>query len=101
MMRNRMPLLAFPAAALPSDGWAQGAASFGMQDSMMGSMLRSLSDKLDQIFASLPALGAYLAGLPQQLGGRETALLAGIVVSGLAAEWLARALLQRLRVGIF
>ena len=54
---------------------------------MAGSMLRSLTEKLDQIFASLPALGAYFAALPQQFDWRETALLVGIVVAGLAAEW--------------
>ena len=57
MMRKRMLLLAFPATCLASEAWAQDAASFGMQESMMGSMLRSLADKLDLIFASLPALG--------------------------------------------
>ena len=101
MILKRMLLLAFPAAGLASGAWAQPAASFGMQESMMGSMLRSLTDRLDQIFASLPALGAYLAGLPQQFGWRETGLLIGIVAGGLAAEWLARTLLQRARVGIF
>ena len=101
MILKRMLLLAFPAAGLASGAWAQPAASFGMQESMMGSMLRSLTDRLDQVFASLPALGAYLAGLPQQFGWRETGLLIGIVAGGLAAEWLARTLLQRARVGIF
>src|SRR6188508_1534630 len=101
MILKRMLLLAFPAAGLASEAWAQPAASFGMQESMMGSMLRSLTDRLDQIFASLPMLGDYLAGLPQQFGWREAGLLIGIVAGGLAAEWLARTLLQRARVGIF
>src|SRR5688572_26602961 len=101
MILKRMLLLAFPAAGLASEASAQAAASYGMQESMMGSMLRSLIDRLDQILASLPALGAYLSGLTQQFGGRETGLLIGIVAGGLAVEWLARTLLQRARVGIF
>jgi moderate conductance mechanosensitive channel len=101
MILKRMLLLAFSAAALACEASAQSAASFGMQESMMGSMLRSLTDRLDQVFASLPALGDYLAALPQQFGWRETALLAGIVAAGLAAEWLTRTAVQRLRVGIF
>jgi moderate conductance mechanosensitive channel len=101
MMRKRMVLLAFPAAGLASGAWAQAAGGFGMQDSMMGSMLRSLTDKLDLIFGSLPALGAYLAGLPLLFSWQQTALLLGIVVVGLAAEWLTRVAVQRLRVGIF
>src|SRR5262249_46630575 len=53
------------------------------------------------IFSSLPALGAYFAALSRQFGWREMGLLVGIVVVGLAAEWLARIAVQRLRVGIF
>jgi small-conductance mechanosensitive channel len=101
MMRKPMLLLAFPAAGLASEAWAQAAGSFGMQDSMMGSMLRSLTDKLDQVLASLPALGDYLAALPLLFSWQQTALLAGIVVAGLAAEWLTRTAVQRLRVGVF
>src|SRR3954462_8527807 len=102
MGRKRMLLLAFPAAGLGSEAaWGQAASSFGMQDSMMGSLLRSLTEKLAQIFASLPALGDYLAGLPLLFSWQQTALLLGIVVVGLAAEWLTRVAVQRLRVGIF
>ncbi|HYD06500.1 MAG TPA: mechanosensitive ion channel domain-containing protein [Reyranella sp.] len=101
MMRNRMLLLAFPAAGLASEASAQAARSFGMQESMMAGILRGLIGRLDQIIASLPALGAYLAGLPQQFGWRQAGLLIGIVVAGLAAEWLARTLLQKVRVGLF
>jgi len=96
-----MVLLAFPAFGLGSEAWGQAASGFGMQDSMVGSMLRSLTDKLDLIFANLPALGSYLAGLRLLFSWQETALLLGIVVAGLAAEWLTRVAVQRLRVGIF
>jgi small-conductance mechanosensitive channel len=101
MILKRMLLLAFLAAVPASVARAQAAGSFGMQESMVGSMLRSLTEKLDLILSSLPALGDYVAGLPQQFSWQQTALLAGIVVAGLAAEWLTRTAVQRLRVGIF
>src|SRR6476646_9973394 len=101
MMRKSTFLLAL-SAVLSSGGaaWAQAAAGFGSSEGMFGTMLRSLTDRLEQIFSNLPALGDYLARLPQQFGWRETAILVGIVVAGLAAEWLARILLQRARLGI-
>jgi small-conductance mechanosensitive channel len=100
-MRKRMLLLAFPAVALTgADAWAQ-ASAFGTGSGVLAPMLRELSDRIDLVFANLPALGGYLAGLPDLIGGRSAALLIGIVVAGLAAEWLARTLLKRMRTGIF
>src|SRR5579883_1077243 len=101
MMRKRMLLLAFPAVALTAaDAWAQ-ASAFGTGSGVLAPMLRELSDRIDLVLASLPALGGYLAGLPDLIGGRSAALLVGIVVAGVAAEWLARTLLKRMRTGIF
>jgi small-conductance mechanosensitive channel len=103
MMRKSTFLLAFSAAVLStgSAARAQAVAGFGASEGMFGTMLRSLTDRLEQIFSNLPALGDYLARLPQQFGWREAAILVGIVVAGLVAEWLARVLLQRARLGIF
>jgi small-conductance mechanosensitive channel len=101
MILKRMLLLAFLAALPASLARAQAAGNFGMQESMMGSMLRSLTEKLDLILANLPALGSYLAGLPQTFGLRQALLLAGIVGAGLVAEWLLRAAVHRFKVGIF
>jgi small-conductance mechanosensitive channel len=96
-----MPLLAFPAAWLiGSTAWAQ-ASPFGTSEGVMAPALRELTDRLDLVFANLPALGAYLVGLPTLLGLRGAALLAGIVVAGLAAEALARIVLRRARIGVF
>ncbi|MGE5149718.1 MAG: mechanosensitive ion channel family protein [Rhodospirillaceae bacterium] len=101
MMRKRMLLLAFPAVALTgADAWAQ-ASPFGASSGMLAPMLRELSDRIDLVVANVPALGRYLMALPGVLGWRGFALLAGIVVAGLAAEWLARTLLKRMRTGIF
>jgi len=96
-----MPLLAFPAVALTgADAWAQ-ASPFGNSAGVLAPMLRELSDRIDLVFTNLPALGSYLMGLPSVLGWHGAALLLGIVVAGLAAEWLARTLLKRMRTGIF
>jgi small-conductance mechanosensitive channel len=105
MTRKGMPHLAFLAAAWTAIGtheaMAQGAPGFGMQGSMMGQMLRVLTDRIDQIFSSLPTIGAYFATLPQLFTWRDAVLLIGIVVAGLAAEWLTRIAVQRMRARAF
>ena len=51
-----MLLLAFPAVALTgADAWAQ-ASAFGASGGMLAPMLRELSDRIDLLFANLPAL---------------------------------------------
>jgi small-conductance mechanosensitive channel len=101
MMRKRMLLLAFPAVALSgADAWAQ-ASAFGVSGGVLAPMLRELSDRIDLVFTNLPALGGYLLGLPAAIGLRGAGILVGIVVVGLAAEWLTRTVLKRVRVGVF
>ncbi|HEY4167477.1 MAG TPA: mechanosensitive ion channel domain-containing protein [Reyranella sp.] len=101
MMRKRMLLLAFPAVALTgADAWAQ-ASAFGTSGGMLAPMLRGLTDRIDLVFANLPALGSYLTGLPAVIGWRVAGLLVGTVVAGLVAEWLARTLLKRMRARIY
>ena len=92
MMRKHASVLAFLAAvfATPGVAWAQVVKSVGGSEGVAGMFLSTLTERVEQIFASLPALGDYLARLPQQFGLGVTALLLGIVVAGLAAEWLAR-----------
>ena len=103
MMRKHAAILACLAAvfATPGVAWAQVVKSVGGSEGVAGMFLNTLTERVEQIFASLPALGDYLVRLPQQFGLGVTALLLGIVVAGLAAEWLARMLLQRARNGIF
>ncbi len=60
-----------------------------------------LSDRLDHTIEHIPKLGRYLLDLPEQFDSRTTGLLVGIVVVGLAVEFLARLLLRSLRSGIF
>jgi small-conductance mechanosensitive channel len=104
MMRKRTLLLALIGAVSTAPGvaLAQAAKGFGAgNEGMLGTMLRSLTARFETVLASFPVLGDYLAQLPQQFGLRVTGLLLGIVAAGLAAEWLARFLLQRVRVGMF
>ena len=76
--------------------WAQVSKAFSTNGTL-GVFLNQLSDRLDHTVQHIPKLGRYLLGLPQQFDQRTTLLLIGIVVGGLAAEFLARQLLQRLR----
>ena len=76
--------------------WAQVSKAFSTNGTL-GVFLNQLSDRLDHTIQHIPKLGRYLLGLPQQFDQRTTLLLIGIVVGGLAAEFLARQLLQRLR----
>lgn len=86
----------------PGAARAEVANSFGANsEGMVAVLLRSLTEQFVLVVASFPALGDYLARLPQQFGLATTAILVGIVAAGLVAEWLARFLLQRVRSGIF
>lgn len=76
--------------------WAQVSKAFSTNGTL-GVFLNQLSDRLDHTVQHIPKLGRYLLGLPQQFDQRTTLLLIGIVVGGLAAEFLASQLLQRLR----
>ncbi len=82
------------AALLASTGaaWAQTANGDGLS-----AFLRLLTGQIDTTVAELPALGRYLAGLPALFGLRSVLLLFAVAFVGLAAEWLARQLLVRVR----
>lgn len=85
------------AAILLSGGsaWAQtkGAAA----GEGLAAFLRLLTDRLDITFSQLPAVWSFLAGLVHRFDLREAFLLIAIFAAGLAAEWLARQLLVRVR----
>ncbi|HKV13679.1 MAG TPA: hypothetical protein VJQ81_01460, partial [Reyranella sp.] len=78
------------------EAWAQVSKAFSTNGTL-GVFLNQLSDRLDHTIQHIPKLGRYLLGLPEQFDLRITLLLIGIVAGGLAAEFLARQLLQRLR----
>lgn len=103
MMRKHAPVLAWATVilAMPGVAGAQVAKGFAANEGVLAEFLRLLAERLDQILASLPELASYLVGLPRQFSLGVTALLLGIVVAGVGAEWLARVLLQRARSGIF
>ena len=62
-----------------------------------GSFLKILSERLDFTISHIPALGTHLANLPDIVSGRTALLLLGILVAGLAAEYIVRLLLSRAR----
>jgi small-conductance mechanosensitive channel len=63
-----------------------------------GSFLKLLTDRLEFTVRHIPALGRYLASLPDMIGGRTALLLLGIIVAGLAAEYIVRLVLSRARL---
>jgi small-conductance mechanosensitive channel len=104
MTIGKLAVLAGTAAAYAvgsaTPAWAQVSKAFGTNGTL-GAFLSQLSDKLDHTIQHIPKLGRYLLDLPQQFDLRTTLLLIGIVVGGLAAEFLARQLLQQVRRRIF
>ena len=81
------------AVLLASTGmaWAQGG------NDGVNSFLRLLTDRGDATWSQLPAVWDYLEGLPGKFDLRSVLLLAGVVAAGLAAEWVARQLVVRVR----
>src|SRR5476651_101398 len=78
----------------------QAVSAFGAGGTL-GSFIAMLSDRLDHTVEHIPKLGRYLLDLPDQFDLRTTLLLVGIVVIGLAVEFLARLVLKSLQSGIF
>ena len=80
--------------------WAGSAAARTAfsADGATSSFLTLLTERLEFTLNQLPALGRHLANLPDIVGGRTALLLLGIVVAGLAAEYVARLLLSRARL---
>lgn len=104
MMIGRRALFAASfavALAAATLAWAQGAKSFSTNESVLTTMIHSLTERSAGTIAALPGLGAWLTGLPSLFGFRDGALLIGIVVVGLAVELSVSALLHRARLGIF
>ena len=61
-------------------------------------LLEVLSGRLELIISHFPALAAHLARLPDMIGGRTALVLVGMLVAGLAAEYVVRWLLKGVRV---
>ncbi|MBV8392054.1 MAG: hypothetical protein JOY81_02620, partial [Alphaproteobacteria bacterium] len=86
--------------------WAQGAPAGGKAfdsgaSGTVGSFLTMLSDRIDHTIEHIPKLGRYLLSLPELFNTQTNLLLIGIVLVGLAAELVARLLLNRVRGRIF
>ena len=82
------------AALLASTGtaWAQGAPGEGLTG-----FIRLLTERADATWSQLPAGRDYLLALSARIESRTILILLGVVVAGLAAEWVARQLVVRLR----
>ncbi|WP_422000434.1 mechanosensitive ion channel family protein [Reyranella sp.] len=81
-------------------GWAGAAAGADTPYAASGgdpTLLALFAERFEFTLKQLPELGAHLASLPQIVGGRTALLLAGIVVAGLLAEYVARLLLGHVR----
>jgi small-conductance mechanosensitive channel len=80
--------------------WAGSAAARTAfsADGATSSFLTLLTERLEFTLNQLPALGRHLANLPDIVGSRTALLLLGVVVAGLAAEYVARLLLSRARL---
>ena len=66
----------------------------GNEPAGTGSVVHLLAAKLELAISRLPDLMAHLARLPEIVGGRTALILIGIVVAGLAAEYIVRRLLR-------
>ncbi len=83
--------------------WACAAAAqpaYGA-DTATATFLKVLTERLEFTVHQVPALGRHLASLPEVISGRTALLLLGIVVAGLAAEYVVRLLFSRARVAAF
>jgi len=97
----RKTTFAVTAAAVMASGSTVWAATPYGKDGALASALNFFFDRLDATLSHIPAVGDYLAGLPQLFDLRTTALLVGMVVAGLVAEQFTRQVLQRARLRVF
>jgi small-conductance mechanosensitive channel len=87
--------------AAPAVAGAQAPKAMMSADNGFGQFLNMLFDQLDRTVSNIPALGRYFMGLPYQFDLRQAVLLLGILVVGLAAEYIVRRLLRGMRARIW
>jgi small-conductance mechanosensitive channel len=89
--------LAALAAIFLSGGsaWAQAKAAPPTEG--LAAFLRLMTERIDITFSQLPEVWRFFVALAHRFEARELALLVGIFVAGLVAEWIARQLLVRVR----
>jgi small-conductance mechanosensitive channel len=94
-MRRKSAVAAAAVVILASsNAWAQAKAAAGEG---LGAFLRLLTERIDVAFSQLPEVWRFFADLGHRFDAREGLLLIGVLAAGLAAEWLARQLLVRVR----
>src|SRR5512138_2492339 len=97
MTRSRFAIASVLGAFAATWATSVAAETAYASDGATGSFLKILTDRLDFTIRQVPALGRHLGEMPSIIGGHTALLLVGIVVGGLLAEYLARALLSRVR----
>ncbi len=95
-MRRISAPAALAAFLLSGSAWAESKSGVASADGV-SAFLRDMTDRLDLTFSQLPAVWQYFKGLSHRFELRELGLLIGIFAAGLAAEWLARQLVVRVR----
>ncbi len=97
MTRSRFGIV--PVLGASAAGWAVPALAETPYagDTASTSFIKLLTERLEFTVNAIPSLLRFLHDLPGVLPGRTWLLLAGIVVAGLLAEYLARVVLSRAR----
>jgi moderate conductance mechanosensitive channel len=97
MTRSRFAIASVLGAFAATWATSVAAETAYASDGATGSFLKILTDRLDFTIRQIPALGRHLVELPNIVGVRTALLLVGIVIGALLAEYVARALLSRVR----
>jgi small-conductance mechanosensitive channel len=80
-------------------GWAYSvAAQVAAVSGAADSFLQVIAKRLELTISHFPALAAHLARLPELVGGGTASLLVGMIVAGLAVEYLVRWVLRGVRL---
>ncbi len=85
------------AAILLSSGSAWAQTKGAPAGEGLAAFLRLLTERIDVTFSRLPEVWTFVTGLVHRFDLREAFLLIAIFAAGLAAEWVARQLLVRVR----
>jgi len=96
-MRRISAWVAVAAMMLTGSGGAWAQAKGDAAGEGLGAFLRLLAERIDAAVLQMPALWRFFVEFAHRLEARTVLLMVGIVVAGLAAEWIARQLLVRVR----
>ena len=99
MRRSRHGIASAVVAGGLVAGWAYSvAAQVAAVSGAADSFLQVIAKRLELTISHFPVLAAHLARLPELVSGRTALLLVGMIVAGLAAEYLVRWMLRGVRL---